>query len=298
MFLEALRTIPVAQMSIPCPSLSLGKNGVSRKLGSIRQQAVYNQMTAPLFRYTGSLEFVRIKCTEHRRWELVPLVNYWEDLQGWYTVKRHPRFSIVQALMRAKQRYYEIRRFRPSSQLVRANPRNNAIYTALRSSRTPAEFLTKIQPYLFTTLYVNRRRMRVTTQFREQYRASAFTVKDFMAEENQELRRLMLRRGVSIRQILRHMQLVATDEEGSLYQLRNNAETRYLYVVCPSTKQEYLLSVPRGERHEEALPESEWTDGGKNPWNRTKQVFHEFTPAEARRWTFNLPTDTVFAAEA
>ena len=64
------------------------------------------------------------------------------------------------------------------------------------------------------------------------------------------------------------MTLIAEDEEGKIYE--TEMRRRYLYVKCPSTGQEYLLEVPD----------------------------HMDSPKEARRWTFDLPADAVFAKEA
>ena len=142
--------------------------------------------------------------------------------------------------------------------------------------------------------------------FLEKYQTSTFTVDDFMAEQNQERRRLMLRHGIEIHTVLDRMKLLAEDAEGKLYQMGSNETPLYLYVVCPSTKQEYLLSVPRGEQREYPLREDKWVkhrswDNVELPeseWRKTERKFHVFTPAEARRWTFNLQSDAEFVKEA
>lgn len=122
----------------------------------------------------------------------------------------------------------------------------------------------------------------MTNAFKEKYEKKAFTTDDFFTERNQDIRRLILRAGASIKEVLSRLVLVAEDEEGKLYEMKEDAQRvvrpfflgsdrmRYLYVVCPSTGQEYLLQVPGTVS----------------------------TPKEARRWTFDIPVDAEFSKEA
>ncbi len=201
--------------------------------------------------------------------ELLPRDNYYSDLDAWYETGRHPRFSIVGALKDAepKLRYGEICGLQACDETKRA----------LRTCNTPRQFRKAMQPYMSVWLYRNGTKTRVTTKFKQQFKDESFTVKAFLDESNQELRRLMLRRGVEVKDVLAKMEVISQDSEGTLLQYNSD---RYLHVKCPSTGEEYLLNVPR----------SHWATDGK-----TVQLD---TPAKARRWTFNVPEDTVFAKEA
>ena len=238
--------------------------------------------------YSGDLQFTEVYCKEHRRGELVPNGNG-DDLVWWYKAGLHPRFSIRRALLETGQQIVE------SSMRGFLNLRNSAIgdkvifktngdigmsfREVLRRSRTPRQFLKLVRPLLFTNLYSRGRRYRVRNSFKEKAVARSFIVEDFFQERNHELRRLMIRRGLSIQNVLSRMELVAKDEEGALYVTKEWSSLRYLYVKCPSTGQEYLLSVP--------------TDTVVNGHNVAIN-----SPKEARRWTFNLPNDSDFAQEA
>ena len=278
----------------------LNRSGYRQRWGLLRS------LDAPVFSATDNLIFTRTWCREHRRYELVPQINYSEDLFPWYNAGRHPRFSIVKALAEAKQFYWEIQRLL-SRRWGRPRPGpEQAIRTALRLSRTSKEFIHQMHAHLFSTLRIQRRRIRAENWFLEKYQTNTFTVNDFIKEQNQERRRFMLRHGIEIQSVLGRMKFLAEDSEGKLYQLGNTMDSLYLYVVCPSTKQEYLLSVPRGEWRNEPLPEDKWIkhrswDNNELPeseWRKTEQKFHVFTPAEARRWTFDLPMDAEFMKEA
>jgi hypothetical protein len=130
-------------------------------------------------------------------------------------------------------------------------------------------------------LYFRGRRYRVFPEFKRKFHKRAFDSRDFLGERNQELRRLMLGHGASIQTITSAMRVVDTardEADGRLLEFNN---TRYLHVVDPSTKQEYLLQVPR------------------DYWDRTAQTTVALDTAhKARRWTFNLPADAEFVAEA
>ena len=227
--------------------------------------------------WEDEIVFANVLCKEHDEYELVPERNYQIDLKRWYTLGLHPRFSIDHAMIAVGQRWGEIWRLTDSldrSDDARTKERKNRLNTALRESRTEEEFLKKLHPDLFINLYSDGRRYRVTNTFKTKFKAKNFTVEDFFHDESQELRRLILRRGVSVKDVLGKMKLLAEDNEGKIYELKNRLENwrsqHYLYVVCPSTGQEYLLGIPQ-----------------------------RFTsPKVARRWTFNLPEDAQFAKEA
>ena len=227
--------------------------------------------------WDNEIVFVNVRCKEHDEYELVPERNYRVDLLHWYELGLHPRFSIDHAFISAGQRLGEINRVingsdRFSQSLMQAN--RARFFETLRNSKTEEEFLKNLHPRLFTSLHSDGRRYRVTNAFKEKFKAKNFTVEDFFNDESQELRRLILRRGVSVKDVLGKMKLKAEDKEGKIYELKSRdrfrAAQKYLYVVCPSTGQEYLLGIPE-----------------------------RFTsPKEARRWTFNLPVDATFAKEA
>jgi len=212
------------------------------------------------------VQMALVQCEEHSCAELVPAGNYWNDLVHWYHVGRHPRFSITGALIKDDQRWSEI----PYSRRMRGE-RRTQLDQAIAQCTSEADFLKRMHPHLFTNLYIRGRRMRVTNAFKEKFLKKDFTTTDFFREVNQEIRRAMLR-VLPIKKIIQHMRLVSKDKEGKLY---SHDRRRYLYVVCPSTKQEYLLEVPA-------------SDGGQSIR----------TPSHARRWTFNVPEDARFVKEA
>ncbi len=232
--------------------------------------------------WRDTLNFEHVYCKEHRRMELVPSGNYNGDLDTWYQYGLHPRFSILKTLLEGgKQQLTEARwsifRRNNNENSKREKAHNRLRKAILKKSRTPKQLLKNAHELLFTNLYVNGRRLRVTNEFKRKFNDHTFTNEDFLHENNQELRRYMLRRGVSIQSVLGQMKLIKQDDEGRIYQMgedNNWRSSRYLYVTCPSTGQEYLLNVPNGRRGE------------------------DMTPAQARRWTFNLPEDATFAKEA
>ena len=211
-------------------------------------------------------------CEEHRRYEYIPDKSYHEDLRAWYKVGRHPRFSILSALLKSKQTVREIEGFMAGIW----NPGVSPLLRVLKKAKNEKDFCDLMKPYLRLTLRIGRRRFRVVPSFQKKFDEKSFTLKDFLREENQELRRLILRRGVTIKEVLGKMKLIAKDKEGKIYERFdkragwNDRRSRYLYVVCPSTGQEYLLGIPA--RFD--------------------------SPKVARRWTFNLPEDAGFAKEA
>lgn len=258
---------PMKSIILPLPKEygDMGRVDSGARLELFRAIAV-----GPVFYHPwgGTMQAVcTVRCKEHQRNELLPWTNYHYDLNRWYKVGRHPRFSVIGALLRAKQNYYEIQDFTSDHR-----GQQESILAALKTANTEKQFTTAMEPHLFTHLSLpNRRRIRVTNSFKRKYVAKDFTVKDFLDEQNQEIRRAMLR-VLPIKAILKHMEFVTEDDEGKLYDFRPNAWTnrRYLYVKCPSTAQEYLLEVP-GDINE---------------------------PKRARRWTFNLPAEAQFSKEA
>jgi len=247
--------------------------------GDLRGYSLLNKVSTGMVFHTYYHELVTIKCVEHDREEQVPSVNLRFDLRRWYDAGRHPRFSIVGALLEAKQRVAEIRSFTESQ----ANrPVDAAIIEALKISDTKEDFIKTFRPHLFTSLRVNRRSFRVSNAFKERFDVRSFTVDEFLAEENQELRRIIVRL-LPIKKIIERMSLVCTDSEGTLYDFvrPDGVLSKYLHVVCPSTAQEYLLEVPARF----------WDPRSQS--NRTMD-----TPSLARRWTFNLPDNAQFAKEA
>jgi len=227
------------------------------------------------------LSFERVYCKEHRQWEFVNHENYIHDLRFWYRAGLHPRFSVVGALIQAKQHNREIQSFigpewrfwRRGEGIFERNQR--ALLKALKKSKTPKEFIEALHPHLFATLQLGMRRPRVPNAFKERYLRKDFNPQDFFREENQEYRRIMLRI-LPIGKVLEGLKFVAKDDEGILYDLvrrsddMSDASERYLYVKCPSTGQEYLLAVPNNIQK----------------------------PKEARRWTFNLDPEAEFSKEA
>lgn len=218
-----------------------------------------------------------IHCNEHDRDELVPSGNLWYDMQPWYRRDLHPRFSLRGALQEAGVRYFE------KSNLIR-----NFAEPLLHKGITEREFIRKLQPFIRISLHWRGRRYRVTKDFKKKFEARSFTKEDFFDEQSQELRRIILNRGISIKEIIADLKELARDEEGVLYTTKdapNNIRNGWLYVICPSTKQEYLLTV--------AL-RWDWVTDARG---KGQQILHT-TPAEARRATFGLPADAVFVKEA
>jgi len=227
------------------------------------------------------LEYTPIYCREHRRIELVPSENY-RDFSFWYSVGLHPRFSIRKTLLGAKQLLRE-------AMWRWQNVEDRDWTRILMASKTPKQFLRLMRPHLFSNYYVGRRRLRVHNWFKGKCEKNSFTVEDFFRERSQELRRLILRHGVRIADVLGRLKFISEDEEGKLYdEVRETGGTepemavsRYLYVKCPSTGQEYLLAVPFN-----FFSQAE------------RDVINLDTPKKARRWTFRLRQDAEFAAEA
>ncbi len=228
---------------------------------------LYNALASgPLFPdiHSERLTFVRVSCIEHDRFELVPVDNYERDLWGWYEAGKHPRFSIVGAFIEAGQKGRDIDRL-----MERWNQEGRRhIVDALKISKTKKEFIKNMHPHLYSAISVGNRRPRVTNTFKKKFDAKSFTIEDFFREDNQELRRHILR-FVPIQKILKRMKRIGKDKEGVLYG-DNGRNRTYLYVTCPSTAQEYLLQVPN----------------------------HFEKPAAARRWTFDIPEKAKFAKEA
>jgi len=212
--------------------------------------------------WKGSYSALIVRCREHDRAELVPQWNHRYDLRYWYDAGRHPRFSIIKALLSARQTSEEIQ-----IGLIEDPNFRYFLWKVLKSVETEKDFLKRVYPWLFSPMRVRGRRYRVRNSFREKTATHSFSVKDFFGESNQDLRRLMLR-SFTMQDVLAGMHHVAKDDEGSLYQ--HPVQGRYLYIKCPSTGQEYLLSVPDNME----------------------------TPKAARRWTFGLEEDAEFVREA
>jgi hypothetical protein len=195
-------------------------------------------------------------CTEHDMFELCPTRLYSDGaLRLWYKAGRHPRFSVTKALMvTGRQQYYEtmgMTRWQTEAEVT----------VALKECRDEQHFIELLREsgILRTWLYRQRRKIRVTFAFRRKWDARSFTAADYMAEQNQELRRFMIDRGVAVKDVIGSLEKVTEDETGAIY--TDDRLGRHLYVVCPSTKSEYLLRIP------------------SRP---------DMTPAEARLWTFGL----------
>jgi hypothetical protein len=207
-----------------------------------------------------AMKFASVYCSQHGRNELVPQFNYVQDLRLWYDHDRHPRFSAQKVLMELGFRFHE-----------RRIPDKGVIVDLMLSSKTEEEFREKVKPQTPVWFYHQRRRYRVTREFVDKFRKEKFTNKDFLDEPNQDLRRLMVRRGVELKTLLRSsMTKIAEDSEGSLWRDRTrHLRVNYLFVKCPSTGDEFLLGVPS----------------------------HLRSPMTARRWTFGLGHDAVFMKE-
>lgn len=219
-----------------------------------------------------------VECPEHGCAEIVPSSNYYTEMQPWYKAGRHPRWSITQVLFSLKQRLWETRGLIHEWQ---GGP--EIVSTLLRKSGSRRDFIRGIQPHLWVWIRHHGQRVRVRQAFAQQYRAKSFNVQNFLDETNQELRRLMIRRGFDGPDVEKKLgKPIATDAEGRLYNYRN---TRYLAVTCPSTSEQYVLQVPERARVR-ASATSDLTMMDLN------------TPAMARRWTFGLPMDAQFVTEA
>ena len=237
--------------------------------------------------------YIRERCPEHGVDELIRQAEFYTDLGYWYHAGMHPRFSITGALKKARQTRQEVGihiGLYPNSfndeQSRRDSESRKRLYEMLRDSQTATGFLEKMRLYLFTNLVVGGQTFRVRNSFKDKFDSKTFTNDEFFTEGNQELRRLMTRAGITIKAVLERMELIAKDEEGALYEIKDDRERpqgpgvlralggsdhpRYLYVVCPSTGQEYLLQVPNNFS----------------------------SPKEARRWTFDLSADAEFVKEA
>jgi len=249
----------------------------------------------PLFttRCIAGKVYLKVWCIEHRRGEEVLRDRYHTELGEWYHLGLHPRFSPLEALRKAGQQREEIRRLVGGA--GRDEQATREVYLkALSASRTPEELLENFHPILFTDLRAGDRNSRVTNAFKKRFDEKSFTVDEFLAEESQELRRLMIRSGLPIKDVLARMKFIAKDEEGELYEMEwpqtaaprrvgpfgdREEALRYLHVTCPSTGAEYLLGVPLTLWEEE-------------------NVVRLDSPKIARRWTFDLPPGAEFVKEA
>jgi hypothetical protein len=226
----------------------------------------------------------RVWCKEHKQYELVPDHNSRWDLGYWYKVGLHPRFSILRALLNAGQRPVDFHRIMDDLRADDEDPPRR-FRMLLKSSKNEEDFAKKVDDFLRVNLYWRRRRYRVTKVFKKRFKARSFNATHFFAENNQELRRIMLNRGVAISDVLGHMSLVSEDSEGKIY---DHGGARYLFVKCPSTGQEYLLGIPRWKSMRR------W-DEDKKAWAEPAEFE---SPSEARRWGFNLEPDAKFLQEA
>lgn len=254
------------------------RDGGTRQMGHLRMLAQGKPIS---WHWHNSMQVV--DCAEHHRQELVPTDNML-DVRCWYDAKRHPRWSLVKVLLEQKQRYYEIMdhlsTWRTLPEMVEA--RNKALATA----PTPKQFIERYRPHLFVWITHQGRRVRVRQGFATKHKAKQFTAQDWLTTTNHEERRMMMRRGVEPADVLHKLGTpVAQDAEGTLYQYRGQ---RWLHVQCPSTQEHYLLAVP-------SVLNDRRYDSEKRAWTEPTQLN---TPAKARRWTFNLPLDAEFVAEA
>lgn len=267
MFARTVKTKSIDEFILPLPGV-YSKGESPHELRGIRYfKALASGAVLAGISHNVLGEMTVVYCPEHDRSELIPVANLKNDLHYWYDIGRHPKFSIVGALLEAKQRFDEIQII-----LEDTSEGKRVIPLILRKAQTKEEFLEAIRPRLGTFLHVRGRRHRVTNEFKDRYKRREFTVMDFFEMNNQEIRRIMLR-ALPIQQIISEMKEVARDEEGTIYEMKETrgfGDPRYLYVKCPSTGQEYLLGIPRDIE----------------------------SPKEARRWTFGLPADTEFAKEA
>lgn len=257
-----------------------------KKLIRPAQNSSFSRFAATVIK---GVVYARDYCGEHKCDELIRQKEYHLDFGHWYVVGRHPRFSIIDAFRKAAQTEGEIFwhfgpfwHSRGADQVLQHAEAREALTKALKAAETTDDFLKALHPRLFVDLNPGDRTYRVTNAFKEKYEKKAFTTDDFFTERNQDIRRLILRAGATIKEVLSRLVLVTEDEDGKLYETKEEAgraphpifpgadRIRHLYVVCPSTGQEYLLQVP-GQLQ---------------------------TPKEARRWTFDLPTDAEFSKEA
>jgi hypothetical protein len=232
---------------------------------------------------------VVVRCKECDQLELVDDRAFHTNIGHWYALGLHPRFSPVAALKMTGQTRAEMSILTGYSaggnNRYKVEEMRKIFYSALKTARTKEEFLSLMHPYLFADLVSGDTTYRLETGFKEKYEKREFTPDDFFKEDSQELRRLILRSGISIKDVKSRLELIDKDEEGELYRMkakgneeppsprfpfRGDREPNYLYVVCPSTGQEYLLGVPQ---------------------NFTK-------PKDARRWTFGLEPTAEFVKEA
>jgi len=244
------------------------------------------------YRWGGETVSLQAKrCEEHDCVELIPTSHYWRDLRPWYAVGRHPRFSLLNALRKiGRQGVRDTDRIMWRLSRPDRSSDGPKMKGALRDCHEPRDFIRRIKPYLRTRLRIGRRQLNVTREFAERFHKRSFTVQDFLNQENQELRRIIAR-FVPIPKVVARMKLIGKDKEGAIYEEKVE-NRRYLHVICPSTKQDYLLEIPRQ------------VENGVEPLNPNDQVGERtrwkdlVSPAEARRWTFDLPADVEFAKEA
>jgi hypothetical protein len=231
---------------------------------------------------------VIIRCKECKQLELVDERPFYTDIGHWYVLGLHPRFSPNTAFKKTKQTQAEmmiLAGYSRSNNRYKDEMMRNIFYSTLKTARTEEEFISLMHPYLFSDLVFGDTTYRLDNAFKERCERHEFVPDDFFNEDSQELRRLILRSGVSIKDVKGRLELIDKDEEGELYRMKAKAdekaptprlpfgrdrEPNYLYVVCPSTGQEYLLGVPQ---------------------NFTK-------PKDARRWTFGLEPTAEFVKEA
>jgi hypothetical protein len=211
--------------------------------------------------YYGYASMSVVYCKEHKAMEVVPAGNFNEDLRHWYEEGLHPRYSVLKILLEHGYLYFELNRAL----------RSEIVLKLMRKCKTAKEFKKEFAPHALVNLYWRGRKYRVPAGFKERYKEKKFTAKDFLKEDNQERRRLILntlgQNGIDT--IKKSMTVAKKDKSGEI--LVNNADT-YLHVQCPSTKEHYLLQVP-----------------GR---------FRESTPLAAKKWTFDLPPEARFMREA
>jgi hypothetical protein len=266
----------------------------AQRRGDIRERKQWIANACSPAWYSGTWynsEYLSMKpvwCREHRRNEVLPEGTYNHIARYWYDRGWHPRFSVRALIVKTLPKA-----------LFSAWPRMERLvieeFFAARSSKhRPAEqqiiaFIRANQQY---QLYHQRRRYWVSKDFLAKFRKECFTAENFFAERSQELRRLMLRRGVKLGEVLARLNERSTDAEGTLYTEGDVRTTRqgYLFVKCPSTGQEYLLQVPLGEDRP--------TEAARVKGDTWPTEWHDFTPSEARRWTFGLPIGAEFVKEA
>lgn len=276
-------------------------NGSLAEDGAMRQGILTDS-----YRWSAGTFFMTVvHCKEHDRMELVHAQMLRMDLDAWYHVGLHPRFSIWKALREeGGQILWQTRNIIRSLRVGPPGERDETdgtaaaarkvgleLQKALKASRSPKTFIRKIRPHLYVRIRAHGRRLWVRQSFADRFKKRDFTVEDFFNEGNQELRRIILR-FVPIQEVLKRMKLISEDAEGKIYDVNADAwnARRYLFVTCPSTAQEYLLEIPRRVQSGKMV---------KNNWGGETPELKDLTiPAEARRWTFNLPLDAEFVKEA